>query len=114
MRLLLASRFWLLPSPRPAQPLERTVRVADRGPVPAGAHHAEVTERKVVPHGILGIEPTQRGGDVDRHLPAGARPPRETQATAKTNRVRIERHDELTPVHARPAAGVNAIEDRKY
>src|SRR5213592_4094386 len=66
----------------PAQATQWTLRVRLRAAEAARVHHAEVTECKVVLHGIDRIEAPERRGDVAGHLPAGTRVARQLQAPA--------------------------------
>ena len=75
----------------------------------AGLHHPEVAEREVVADGIGGIEAAQRRGDLGRHLPARRRLPRQAEAPAQPDDVRVERHHQLRRRHARPAAGIDGV-----
>ena len=57
---------------RAAQPLQRTLRVSLPAAEAAGVHHADVAQREIEPHRIVGIQRAQRRGDVGRHPPARA------------------------------------------
>src|SRR5438067_9061901 len=94
---------------RPADAAQRTLRVALRAVEAARVHHAEMAEREVVLHGIVGVERAQRRRDIARHRPAGARIAREPQAAADADHVRVERHDELCRRHAPPDAEIQRV-----
>src|SRR5262249_7712890 len=79
----------------PAKTTNRTLRISLRAVEAAGVHHADVAEREVVLHGIVGVEATERRGDVARHRPSRAPVARQTQTPADADDVRVERHDQL-------------------
>jgi len=68
-----------------------------------------VAQREVVLDWIVRVEAAERRGDVAGHRPARTRVPREPQAAADTNDVRVERHDELRGRDARPDAEIEGI-----
>src|SRR6186713_1208742 len=74
---------------------QRTLSVLLFGGVAARAHHAEVAQREVIADRIVRVDRTQGAGDLGRHLPAGRRALRQSQALSGPDRVGVERHDQL-------------------
>jgi len=68
-----------------------------------------MAEREVEADRIDGIDGAERRGNLRGHLPAGREAPREPQAAADPDNVRIEGHDELRPRHARPHARIDGV-----
>jgi hypothetical protein len=68
-----------------------------------------MADRKVEANGINGIEPAQRTGDVSSHFPPGTDVLGEPKASAETDHVRVERHDQLARRHTRPDAQIDLI-----
>ena len=74
----------------------------------ASLEHAEMTERKVVLDGILGVEASQCCRDFLGRLPGYVLPPREAQICRQLVNVRVDRNQE-DPRRNGPEAQVDAV-----
>src|SRR5215470_13511446 len=77
--------------------------------IQALAGHALVTERKVVPHGVVRVEAPQAGGDLLDHSPVAAAPPRETDRAGHVLDVRVHGHEQRRGRDAAPDAEVRRL-----
>src|SRR5215475_5538115 len=74
--------------------------------VQALAGHALVTEREVVPHGVVRVEAPEAGGDLLDHSPVAAAPPREADGAGHVLDVRVHGHEQRRGRDAAPDAEV--------
>src|SRR5215813_7791282 len=77
--------------------------------VQALAGHALVTEREVVPHGVVRVEAPQASGDLLDHSPFAAPPPREADGAGHVLDVRIHGHEQRRGRDAAPDAEVRRL-----
>ena len=68
-----------------------------------------MTQREVVFHGIIWVQPPERLRDLPRHGPARGSIRRELETLSDPNDVRIQRYDELGPVDSRPGSEVDVV-----
>src|SRR5215831_20269573 len=77
--------------------------------VQALAGHTLVTEREVVPHGVVRVEAPEAGGDLLDHSPVAAAPPREADGAGHVLDVRVHGHEQRGGRDASPDAEVRRL-----
>jgi hypothetical protein len=94
---------------RPADSLQRTLRISLPAAVAAGVHHPDVAQREVESDGIDRVDRAKRRRDLRRHPPPRRPVSRQTQALPEADHVRVERHDQLRRRDPRPRPEIHGV-----